>query len=860
MMTFVPSRAIKPFMLGVAWALLAFFVLVPSLSFASPDAPADKLVVKVWEIPRQGEWDVSRRAQRAVIDAFSAKPENRNVELTRFSGLQMRGQGQEVGPLMAIAGGTAPDILYVNFRKSDSYIQEGFLHPMDEYLIELSEQRGIPIDPEHPFSDDEVPEILKERVLPPVWPVIYRRGPDGEKHVYCLPFETVVIALMYRKDLFLEAGLDPEKPPRTWDELYDAAARIYDPERGIYGIGLPAGTKSSWCLMSFLWSAGADAVALDEQGVWRAVFDSDEAVLAYDFYRKLVHDPVVKYGREYNGVAYHDVDVQLIDYINRGQIGMWFGYLESAILGKMNPAEVGVGAVPVGPTGISASEINCPMEGLYAGTKDPEVRRKAFEYIWFHDNEEARRITTDIFVQNGFGRFANPNWLRKFGYTDYLRQIPQEWIATFNDALESGKPEPYGKNCDLVYDEMSIPLEDICQDVDVYVGLGDTERRAKIKRVLEAAVAQTDEKMLGILSPEVERFRKRVALVVAVVICAVFCFIFYRIYKTFTPEWARGRSWDFKRYKWAYVILIPAAFTILLWRYVPLARGSVIAFQDYKIIQESRFAGLSNFAYVLFDKLFWQSLWRSTYYMLLMIGLAFWPPILLAILLQEVPRFKVLFRVLFYLPAVTTGLVIVFLWKKFYDQSDNGLLNQLIQLYNLIPMWLSQLAPSLAWFEHLTLKTQSWIADRRLAMFCVILPQVWASMGPGCIIYLAALKSIPEDFYEAADIDGAGFVGKILHIVIPYLKPLIIINFVGAFVAAFKSVEFVFVMTEGGPAQATHVLGFEIWMRSFMYLKFGIGTAMAWILGSLLIGFTAYQLRILSRLQFTTAGRKPEEA
>ena len=825
-------------------------LLVLALPGAFAQEATQRLVVKLDDLPRQGEWDVMRRGQRRVIDAFLAKPENENVDLVPFTGLRVQGQEGETGPLMAIAGGTAPDILYVNFRKSHSYIQEGFLYPMDEYLIEESRRQGIPIDEEHPFQDDEVPEVLKQRVPKPVWPVIYRQGPDGQKHVYALPYATLVMAMVYKKDLFIEAGLDPEKPPRTWDEFYDAARRIFDPERGVFGVGLPSGPKSSHRLVNFLWSAGGDAVAQDENGEWRAVFDSDESVVAYDFYRKLVQDPIVKYGREYNGVAYRGP--RLVEMLNRGKIGIDFSYLDSAMLLRVNPAEIGVAPVPRGPWGKTGSELNCAMKGLCAATKDPEVRRKAFEYIWALDNDEARRIMTQVYVENGYGRFVNPDSLRRYGYTEYLRQVPQAWVDAFRTALDNGCPEPYGKDCDLVYDELSYPLEEICADLS-YLDLSQEERYSKIKKELEAAVRQTNEKMLGILSPEVERFRKRVALGVAAVICVLFCAIFYRIYQDFTPRWARGKPWNFWRYRWAYVILIPAALTILLWRYVPLARGSIIAFQDYKIVHDNRFVGLGNFAHVLFDPVFWASLWRSTYYMLLSIGLTFWPPILLAVLLQEVPRGKVTFRILFYLPAVTSGLVIMFLWKKFYEPSDSGLLNQVILAYNVIPSWLSAHVPLMGWADNLKLATQQWLSDKRLAMLCVILPQMWAGMGPGCIIYLAALKSIPEDYYEAADIDGAGFASKIAHIVIPYLKPLIIINFVGAFVAAFKSVEFVFVMTESGPAQATHVLGYEIWMRSFLYLKFGIGAAMAWILGAFLIGFTAYQLRILSRLQFTTA-------
>ena len=165
--------------------------------------------------------------------------------------------------------------------------------------------------------------------------------------------------------------------------------------------------------------------------------------------------------------------------------------------------------------------------------------------------------------------------------------------------------------------------------------------------------------------------------------------------------------------------------------------------------------------------------------------------------------------------------------------------------------------PGIPWYQAL-LKTapepSRWLLDPKTAMFCCVLPMVWAGMGPGCLIYLAALKGIADDFYEAADIDGATFIDKILFIVIPILKPLLVINFVGVFIASWKSSAFILAMT-GGASQTT-VAGLQIFYKAYLHLKFGPATAMAWILGFMLIGFTVHQLRILSRLEFKTTGDK----
>ena len=187
--------------------------------------------------------------------------------------------------------------------------------------------------------------------------------------------------------------------------------------------------------------------------------------------------------------------------------------------------------------------------------------------------------------------------------------------------------------------------------------------------------------------------------------------------------------------------------------------------------------------------------------------------------------FKITFRVLFYLPALTAGLVIMFLWKDlFFDASQDGLLNRIDRDLRHRP-------------------AQTWLQDPRLAMFCIILPGVWAGAGPGSIIYLAALKTVPEEMYEAAEIDGASTLQKVFQVTLSYLKPLIIINFIGAFIGTFQATQNIIVMTMGGPENATHTLSLEIWSNAFLYLKFGYATAMAWIMGSMLIGFTLYQLQ-----------------
>ena len=100
------------------------------------------------------------------------------------------------------------------------------------------------------------------------------------------------------------------------------------------------------------------------------------------------------------------------------------------------------------------------------------------------------------------------------------------------------------------------------------------------------------------------------------------------------------------------------------------------------------------------------------------------------------------------------------------------------------------------------------------------------------------LKNISPERYEAADIDGANWMQKIRYITLPGLKPLIMINLLGVFIGGFKAMENIFILTQGGPLNATRTIGLEVWQNAFMYLKFGYATAAAWVMGSILIGFT----------------------
>ena len=859
-------------MCGATLALAA--ALAPGGEGAEPAAAkgaAEPVEMRVWGLPEGRGYDAVSESLLRTLAAFRGRhPE---VSLLSDKGLTIPGgRGQDVQTLMQIAGDVAPDVMFVNFRQSDTYVRSKFLYPLDRYVETTA---GLSI-PDGPLLDTPAyfarlaagPNYVREfghRIFPPAWEVMRRECPDGADcpyvrewgraggprhfHLWCLPHEPLMTALVYRKDLFAEAGL-PDRVPATCEELIEWARQIMNPKDNVYGLGLPI-ANSGWATLGFLYSYGGRAVTRDAQGNWQCVFNSDAGVDAYHFVARLFLEPFTnRHGRFTTVVNVSQDDRTAIP-------GMSFTYLSMSSLQSMNPTATGFGPVPRGPAGTRGGEFNASMTGIYAGVTDPRRRDLAWEYMRFRSGPEARRIRADVFVHKGMGRFLSAKELEDAGYADEVANIPAGWEEARREVLAAGVPEPYGRNCQQVYQYLNMAVDQIRNDDTVRAAIlaGDAAAaKRRIREILDARVALANVKMLNILPPEVRTVRTRVAAAVAAAIVVIFALVFRFVFRTFAGAQAsspvdrhRG-GWQVGRHKMAYLILLPALLSIGLWAYYPLARGTVLAFQDYNPRGFSRWIGFENFAAVLFSSEFWFALWVSVKYTAIFMTFGFGAPIVLALLLTEVPRGKILYRTIFYLPAVLSGVIVIFLWKGFYGQ--NGMINQVLNI--------AIHAINAVFRTHIADAAFNWLAEPRFALLFCLLPTIWAGMGPGCLIYLAALKTVPDELYEAADIDGAGVREKVWHITLPSIRALIAINFIGALIGAMHSGSgYILAMTGGGPYTPrgeTEVIGLHIFWEAFGFLRFGVATAMAWVLGVMLIGFTVVRLEKMSKLEFKAAG------
>lgn len=864
------------------------------------------LVLRAWGVARPWSPGINAKSARHIVQEFEQR--HKRVKVVSTAGLQLedKSRSSQIIPLMRIAGDIPDHVSYMTFGQTGNYISNRLLYPLDRY-IEKAVGFTKPLPHGHLMKPEQYAEALsegryydreiKERVPRQCWEVIRRRCPHGSDcpylerwkvppgagglyqqthfHTWCFPQGPIFLVLAYRKDMFAEAGL-PDRPPATWDEYLRFARAITDPSRKHHGVVFyPHLIAAS--TVNFLYSAGGRLVERDENGQWKCVFDSDAAVEAYFFVARLFLEPFKNEHGRFDSVVYlGDADDEKDMYL-----GLEFFWFDTRFFGEKDASIYNFGPSPMSPTGQRGSEFNSRLTGIYAGlAQDNDLRDAAWEYIRFYDGPEARRILTEVFVAEGMGRYVQPRLLRQGGYEEYVRQVPAAWQEAFEIAWQTGVPDPYGENCQEVFKHASKAIEQIRRDEIVTrtiqegsdLKLADRicqgeitrsqaaqmkiqyvqEAKGRIKEILRERVARANEKMFNQLDPRTRSHRSRVATGAVVAIFVIFALLFRRLLGVFEdqpvlPLGQKSGRWQFFRYKWAYFLVLPAVGSIAIWAYYPLARGTLMAFQDYNIRGFSKWVGIGNFASVLYDEEFWFALWVTVKYTVMFIAFGFVAPIVLAFLLTEVPRGKLFFRIVYYMPAILTGVVVIFLWKGFYREHGmvNQVLNCVIAVLNCLPG--IQLEET-----HIR-----WLDSPHWALFFCLLPTIWAGIGPGCLIYLAALKTIPEELYEAADIDGAGVGQKISAITLPSIKTLIMINFVGAVIGCMKSGgELILAMTGGGPYTPhgeTELLGLHIYWEAFGYLRLGSAVAMAWVLGSLLVGFTVFQIRRLSKVEFRTA-------
>ena len=270
-------------------------------------------------------------------------------------------------------------------------------------------------------------------------------------------------------------------------------------------------------------------------------------------------------------------------------------------------------------------------------------------------------------------------------------------------------------------------------------------------------------------------------------------------------------------------------FAFTLW---PMLDSLILSFSNYSILGSAKFVGLSNYQYMLFGQgtLFWQALKVTAYYVLGSVPLGTAIALLLAVLLNQKVWGEGLFRTLFYIPSVVTGVPLAILWSWVF-QPQFGLLNSLLTRV-----------------FHIANPPQ-WIYSPHTAIISLVLISFW-NLGGAMLIYLAGLQGIQPDIYEAAKVDGGGTWPLFRHITVPLLTPQILFNLVLGVIGSFQVFTTAYVITDGGPGYSTTVLVLYLYKAAFENFQMGYASALAWAIFIIIALLTALIFRSFTNRVF----------
>jgi ABC-type sugar transport system permease subunit len=277
----------------------------------------------------------------------------------------------------------------------------------------------------------------------------------------------------------------------------------------------------------------------------------------------------------------------------------------------------------------------------------------------------------------------------------------------------------------------------------------------------------------------------------------------------------------------AYLFLSPALihFAIFFLGLVLISLG--LSFASWDLFSPPKFVGLENYRRLLFeDPDFWPTFWRTAYYVVLVIPTAVVAELLLALAVNTRLRGIRFFRATYFIPVVASAVAVALVWGWILN-TENGILNWFLGFFGLGPF--------------------DWLGSPRLAMPSVALVQVWRGLGEGMIIFLAGLQAIPQYLYEAAELDGSGRWSKFWHVTWPLLSPTTFFVVVLEVIGSFQVFDMIYLLTHGGPAQATTVYNFELYSQAFRDFRMGYAAAMTWLLFVVIGVLTLIQFRVINR-------------
>ncbi|MEM6431065.1 MAG: sugar ABC transporter permease [Deinococcota bacterium] len=272
-----------------------------------------------------------------------------------------------------------------------------------------------------------------------------------------------------------------------------------------------------------------------------------------------------------------------------------------------------------------------------------------------------------------------------------------------------------------------------------------------------------------------------------------------------------------------YLFLLPDALGLFVFVIVPIGYAFFISLHDWNALSPMRWTGFDNYVDLWYDRRFWSSLRITGLYTIIYVPLLYAISLGLALLVNQRLPLMNFFRTIFFIPVVLSLVVSSLMWKYIFDERV-GLLNYVIGLVGIEP--------------------QAWLGSVELALPSIIIVSIWIQMGYFMVIFVAGLQDISALFYDAAKIDGANHWQQFWRITLPLLRPTSLFVVVISLIGSFQVFDQIWVMTRGGPADATQVTVVYIYQQAFQFFNLGYGSAMAFALFIVIMVFSLVQFRV----------------
>jgi len=718
----------------------------------------------------------------------------------------------------------------------------------DEYAQKLIVEQAAGMTPDVVFCGDNYVQFAGRGVLADLTPFV-NADPSvklsdyypqlinvfrGNGKLYALPRDIAPMGLVYyNKSLFDKAHLPYPDGSWSWDY-------VPHPERGskdfltvaqklthhgksssdtIFGYG------ASWPALSmdnFVYSSGADFVD-DIHNPKKLTYNDPRVVKAIQFTQDLTE----KYNVAPSTTELQASAVGTHDLFAQGRIAMYVcGVWEvPRFRDEIRNFDWDIAAFPAGPTGVHGVQTGWSGYGI---TSNSQHKKEAWELLKYLAGENGlSRLAKAGLAQPAIAHLADSNlWLD--GQRPKNRKLTIEEVPSVRFGVLSDK-----------WTEISAIVN---PKLELVWNSTLTAQQA-VDQLMGPAQAKLDELNDPPHYPKLNWWAGLIGMVVVTLLLVGW------VWQGARTDLKSGRKIGSRAEARAgYAFISPWLIGAVVFLLGPMLVSLLLAFSSWDMIAPAKWVGMGNFAEMSRDDRFFKSLQVTAIYTIFSVPLGVAGSLALALLLNTKIRGQSVFRTLYYLPAVASTVAASLIWLRLFNP-ESGLLNYLMDAIHFTPVLHAM---------GLTDPTKgyvNWLGNEKTALGSLVVMSIWG-IGGGMVIYLAGLQGIPQSYYDAAEVDGANVWQKFRHVTLPLLTPTIFFTLIMGVIGSLQTFTQGFVMTAGGPNNASLFYVLYLYQNAFQFMKMGYASALAWVLFIVVLCVTMVQMKMSKWVHYEGAEAK----